>query len=52
MTWVPCVDDDGRIVGQITQRAITHHLGSRYRAHSGTGAAAGEASPSSSATEE
>ncbi|MCK0769977.1 ABC transporter ATP-binding protein [Chromohalobacter canadensis] len=34
MTWVPCVDDDGRIVGQVTQRAITHHLGSRYRAHS------------------
>ena len=33
MTWVPCVDDEGRIVGQITQRAITHHLGSRYRAH-------------------
>ncbi|SDG56237.1 osmoprotectant transport system ATP-binding protein [Onishia taeanensis] len=34
MTWVACVDDDGRIVGQITQRAITHHLGSRYRTHS------------------
>lgn len=52
MTWVPCVDDDGRIVGQITQRAITHHLGSRYRAHSGTGIATGEAAPSSSASEE
>lgn len=32
MTWVPCVDGDGRLRGQITQRAITHHLGSRYRA--------------------
>ncbi|MDR5867778.1 ABC transporter ATP-binding protein [Halomonas koreensis] len=31
MTWLPCVDDDGRLCGQITQRAITHHLGSRYR---------------------
>ncbi|MCK0746332.1 ABC transporter ATP-binding protein [Chromohalobacter nigrandesensis] len=48
MTWVPCVDDDGRIVGQITQRAITHHLGSRYRAHSKgeDNAKAAEASPS------
>ncbi|MCK0714466.1 ABC transporter ATP-binding protein [Chromohalobacter sarecensis] len=48
MTWVPCVDDDGRIIGQITQRAITHHLGSRYRAHSKGegGAKAAEASPS------
>ncbi|MDR9424357.1 MAG: ABC transporter ATP-binding protein [Marinobacter sp.] len=32
MTWVPCVDDQGRLRGQITQRAITHHLGARYRA--------------------
>ena len=32
MTWVPCVDDRGKLRGQITQRAITHHLGSRYRA--------------------
>ncbi|GHC29799.1 ABC transporter ATP-binding protein [Aidingimonas halophila] len=31
MTWLPCVDDDERIMGQITQRAITHHLGSRHR---------------------
>ena len=48
MTWVPCVDDDGRIVGQITQRAITHHLGSRYRAHSkgDDGASLDAASPS------
>nr|WP_163503685.1 ABC transporter ATP-binding protein [Halomonas socia] len=33
ITWLPCVDDDGRVCGQITQRAITSHLGSRYRAH-------------------
>ncbi|TLF52768.1 betaine/proline/choline family ABC transporter ATP-binding protein [Halomonas urmiana] len=52
MTWVPCVDDEGRIVGQITQRSITHHLGSRYRAHSGADDTVGEASPSSSATKE
>ncbi|MBD3896279.1 ABC transporter ATP-binding protein [Halomonas sp. ML-15] len=32
ITWLPCVDDDGRVCGQITQRAITSHLGSRYRA--------------------
>lgn len=32
MTWVPCVDEHGALRGQITQRAITHHLGSRYRA--------------------
>ncbi|ABE59703.1 MULTISPECIES: ABC transporter ATP-binding protein [Chromohalobacter] len=53
MTWVPCVDDDGRIVGQITQRAITHHLGSRYRAHSkgDDGVALDEASPSSAPKE-
>ncbi|MBB3183636.1 osmoprotectant transport system ATP-binding protein [Halomonas fontilapidosi] len=31
-TWLPCVDDDGRVCGQITQRAMTHHLGSRFRA--------------------
>ncbi|MCL7941549.1 ABC transporter ATP-binding protein [Halomonas sp. ATCH28] len=31
-TWLPCVDDQGRVCGQITQRAMTHHLGSRFRA--------------------
>ena len=31
MTWLPCVDENGRLCGQITQRAITHHLGARYR---------------------
>ncbi|WP_372614413.1 ABC transporter ATP-binding protein [Halomonas sp.] len=30
-TWLSCVDDDGRVSGQITQRAMTHHLGSRFR---------------------
>ncbi|SFU95313.1 ABC transporter ATP-binding protein [Halomonas korlensis] len=30
-TWLPCVDDEGRVSGQITQRAMTHHLGSRFR---------------------
>ncbi|MFC3282509.1 ABC transporter ATP-binding protein [Litchfieldella rifensis] len=35
ITWLPCVDDDGRVCGQITQRAITRHLGSRYRALQG-----------------
>lgn len=30
-TWLPCVDDEGRLCGHITQRAITHHLGARYR---------------------
>ncbi|MFP4136832.1 MAG: ABC transporter ATP-binding protein [Halomonas sp.] len=31
-TWLPCVDDQGRVCGQITQRAMTHHLGARFRA--------------------
>ncbi|MGM0702528.1 MAG: ABC transporter ATP-binding protein [Pseudomonadota bacterium] len=31
-TWLPCVDDNGRVCGQITQRAMTHHLGARFRA--------------------
>jgi osmoprotectant transport system ATP-binding protein len=30
ITWLPCVDDKGRVCGQITQRAITQHLGARY----------------------
>ncbi|MCK9515225.1 MAG: ABC transporter ATP-binding protein [Ottowia sp.] len=29
--WLPCVDTTGRVRGQITQRAMTHHLGSRFR---------------------
>ena len=27
----PCVDEEGRVCGQITQRAMTHHLGARFR---------------------
>lgn len=33
-TWLPCVDEHGRVSGQITQRAMTRHLGSRYRSRS------------------
>lgn len=29
-TWVVCVNDQGRMCGHVTQRAITHYLGSRY----------------------
>ncbi|MDC8804048.1 ABC transporter ATP-binding protein [Halomonas pacifica] len=35
ITWLPCVDDDGRVCGQITQRAMTSHLGARFRARQG-----------------
>lgn len=31
VTWLPCVDDEGRLCGHITQRAMTHHLGARFR---------------------
>jgi len=31
ITWLPCVDDEGRLSGHITQRAMTHHLGARFR---------------------
>ena len=29
-TWMPCVDADGRMAGQITQRGVTHYLGATY----------------------
>jgi len=29
-TWLPCVDDDGVLVGQVNQRGITHYLGATY----------------------
>ncbi|OEY67001.1 ABC transporter ATP-binding protein [Marinobacter sp. X15-166B] len=29
--WLPCVDAEGRVRGQISQRAMTHHLGARFR---------------------
>jgi len=35
ITWLPCVDDDGKVCGQITQRAMTRHLGARFRASQG-----------------
>ncbi|NYS62041.1 ABC transporter ATP-binding protein [Vreelandella salicampi] len=34
-TWLPCVNDEGTVCGQITQRAMTSHLGARYRARQG-----------------
>jgi len=34
-TWLPCVNEDGTVCGQITQRAMTSHLGARYRARQG-----------------
>ncbi|MCG6659233.1 ABC transporter ATP-binding protein [Halomonas campisalis] len=34
-TWLPCVDEDGKVCGQITQRAMTRHLGARFRARQG-----------------
>jgi len=35
ITWLPCVDDAGKVCGQITQRAMTRHLGARFRASQG-----------------
>lgn len=32
VTWLPCIDEEGRLCGQITQRDMTHHLGARFRA--------------------
>lgn len=48
-TWLPCVDDNGRVCGQITQRAMTHHLSSRYRSRPTVG---DSIRPDSSAVEE
>ncbi|MAB97765.1 MAG: ABC transporter ATP-binding protein [Pseudomonadaceae bacterium] len=30
-TWLPCINDDGVLVGQVNQRGITHYLGATYR---------------------
>ncbi len=30
-SWLPVVDASGKLVGDITQRGITHHLGATYR---------------------
>ncbi len=32
VTWLACVDADGRFIGYVTQRGITHLLGETYRA--------------------
>lgn len=29
-TWLPCTDEHGVLVGQVTQRGITHYLGATY----------------------
>ncbi|GHE22800.1 ABC transporter ATP-binding protein [Halomonas urumqiensis] len=34
-TWLPCVDDEGRVCGHVTQRAMTSHLGARFRTRQG-----------------
>ncbi|WP_404287221.1 ABC transporter ATP-binding protein [Microvirga sp. RSM25] len=31
MTWLACVDADGRFIGRVTQASITHRLGDTYR---------------------
>ena len=33
-TWLPCVDKNGRFVGHVTQRGITHYLGATYHEQS------------------
>jgi osmoprotectant transport system ATP-binding protein len=35
ITWLPCINAEGRVCGQITQRAMTSHLGARFRARQG-----------------
>ena len=32
VTWMPVIDDQGVLVGQITQRGITRHLGAKFSA--------------------
>lgn len=34
-TWLPCVDDQGVLVGYISQRGITHYLGATYQRDGG-----------------
>ncbi|HHF2853536.1 TPA: ABC transporter ATP-binding protein [Vibrio diabolicus] len=31
IVWMPCVDENGRLVGEVTQRGITHYLGATYQ---------------------
>ena len=35
ITWLPCINAEGQACGQITQRAMTRHLGARFRARQG-----------------
>lgn len=30
-TWLPCVSENGKLMGAVTQRGITHHLGATYK---------------------
>ncbi|MCK2149327.1 ABC transporter ATP-binding protein [Marinobacter alexandrii] len=30
-TWLPCVSEHGKLMGTVTQRGITHHLGATYK---------------------
>ncbi len=30
-TWLPCVSEAGKLLGTVTQRGITHHLGATYK---------------------
>lgn len=30
-TWLPCVSENGKLMGVVTQRGITHHLGATYK---------------------
>ncbi|NMT64775.1 ABC transporter ATP-binding protein [Marinobacter orientalis] len=30
-TWLPCVSEHGKLMGVVTQRGITHHLGATYK---------------------
>lgn len=34
-TWMPCVDDQGVFLGEITQRGVTHHLAATYNDNDG-----------------
>lgn len=31
ITWLPCISDQGKLTGVVTQRGITRHLGATYR---------------------
>lgn len=31
VTWIPCVSEHGKLMGVVTQRGITHHLGATFK---------------------